>query len=525
MIDDLKRRKPHYISDWTDSIHPKILSSALFMFFTSIAPAITFAAMLDKNTRQDGVPQIGPPEVIFSTALTGCLFAIFSGQPLCIVGVTGPVSIFTIAVFSITSGFNIKFLPFYCWVQIWAALMHMLMAITGACSALKFVSRYSCETFGMLIATIYIFTGAENLVKYFNDKETDVALLSLLLGLGTAWLALTLSGARGWSLFHRLIRVSIADYAPTFSILLFCAIPYVLANSMTPAGGGGNSKTTIATLVVPSTFSPTVTGRAWVVDPGDCPVWAVFFAIVPAFLLTVLFFFDHNVSSLLCQAPEFGLKKGSAYHWDFFVIGVLILITGFLGIPPVNGLIPQAPLHTDSLCEKVFRTDERTGLKVEVIVKCHEQRVSNFMQAALIGCMMPAITVVGYLPIATLDGCFLFMGIASFGGNTFYNRILLFITDKNLRDVRGLDFVDRVQLKTIFLFTLTQVFFLGTIFAITRFPGIDGFFPLLIAILVPVRIYILPRLFGAANVDAMDAVGSAPSEQQGAKVAADPITA
>ena len=32
-------------------------------------------------------------------------------------------------------------------------------------------------------------------------------------------------------------------------------------------------------------------------------------------ILTVLFFFDHNVSSLLCQVPEFGLKKGSSYHW------------------------------------------------------------------------------------------------------------------------------------------------------------------------------------------------------------------
>ena len=156
-------------------------------------------------------------------------------------------------------------------------------------------------------------------------------------------------------------------------------------------------------------FSPTASGRPWLLSPAECPGWAIALAIGPAALLTVLFFFDHNVSSLLCQAPEFGLRKGSAYHWDFFVIGIQILITGLLGIPPVNGLIPQAPLHTDSLCEKAFRTDPKTGQTSEVIVRCHEQRVSNLMQAVLIGSMMPAIRIVGYLPISVLDGLFLFM--------------------------------------------------------------------------------------------------------------------
>jgi len=127
---------------------------------------------------------------------------------------------------------------------------------------------------------------------------------------------------------------------------------------------------------------------------------------------------------------------------------VQILITGLLGIPPVNGLIPQAPLHTDSLCDKKF-VEDADGNKTEVIVGCHEQRVSglsqalglglglgvanpnpspspspnpnpnpnpNLAQAVLIGLTLAAISVVGLLPIAALDGLFLYMGIASFGG-------------------------------------------------------------------------------------------------------------
>ena len=55
MGNDLRRRRPHYLSDWTDGFHRKVLSSSLFMFFTSIGPAITFAALLNLNTEVDGV--------------------------------------------------------------------------------------------------------------------------------------------------------------------------------------------------------------------------------------------------------------------------------------------------------------------------------------------------------------------------------------------------------------------------------------------------------------------------------------
>lgn len=44
----------------------------------------------------------------------------------------------------------------------------------------------------------------------------------------------------------------------------------------------------------------------WVLNlMGDgMEVWHVFVAIVPAMMLLVLFFFDHNVSSILAQSPR-----------------------------------------------------------------------------------------------------------------------------------------------------------------------------------------------------------------------------
>uniref|UniRef100_A0A7S0NMB4 Bicarbonate transporter-like transmembrane domain-containing protein n=1 Tax=Calcidiscus leptoporus TaxID=127549 RepID=A0A7S0NMB4_9EUKA len=511
---DLARRRPFYISDWKDAYTRKAISSALFMFFTSIAPAVTFSSVLDSKTRVDDRPQLGPVEVILSTAITGTIFAIFGGQPLVIVGVTGPVTIFTIAVFNVADALDVDFVPFYCWVQIWSALMHMVLAVVNACDLITLVTRYSCETFGMLIAIIYIYNGLYNLIDYFVVKTSEVALLSLITGLGTAYLALLLTSARGWSIFTRTPRSLIADYGATVAIVFFCFVPYMGSNyDLTPAAQGDEiSRTSIETLEVPDTVQPSA-DRGWLVNPADCPVWAIFLAIVPAFILTVLFFFDHNVSSLLCQAPEFGLKKGSAYHWDFFIVGVQILVTGLLGIPPVNGLIPQAPLHTDSLCDKEWRV--RPGGsgchdKVEVIVRCHEQRVSGLAQAVLIGLTLCALTVIGYVPIAALDGLFLYMGVASFAGNSFYQRIMLFITDATRRDARGLDFLDKVPMPVIRKYTALQLVILVCIFGVTLVPYADCLFPVFIAVLVPLRIYTLPKMFGRSYVDLLDAEGQAP---------------
>jgi hypothetical protein len=60
-------------------------------------------------------PRSAPPrlQVLLSTSLCGVLFAIFSGQPLVIVGVTGPVSIFSVTLYNIADALGVPFLPWW----------------------------------------------------------------------------------------------------------------------------------------------------------------------------------------------------------------------------------------------------------------------------------------------------------------------------------------------------------------------------------------------------------------------------
>jgi boron transporter len=484
--EDFQRRMPHYISDWTDGWNLKVLAAILFIFFTSIGPAITFAELLQAETGQ-----IGVVEVLLSSALSGGIFSIFAGQPLVILGVTGPVSILTISIYGMAKTLGVNFLPFYAWSQIWAALMHMVLAAINACDFIAYVTRFSCETFGVLIALIYLYTGIYGVVEYFNEEDFSHALLQLLLAFGTVYLANILSAARDWKVTNAAIREVIADYGPTVSLIAWAGISW--------AGRAGN--TNIPRLSVPDSFETTA-NRSWFVDLSDIESWAIIAAIIPGIIITVLFVFDHNVSSLMAQGEELNLKKGSAFHLDFFVLGFCILVTGLLGIPPCNGLIPQAPLHTKALSQT--SEVEINGVRTRKIDHVYEQRYSNLIQACLtlIMCFPPMLHIIGMIPQSSLDGLFIFMGLASFDGNQFYERIMLYVTEPRLRSSQYNFFVE-LPFHTINRFTFIQAICCLVIFGLTLTPA-AMIFPLLIAALVAIRIYGLSKYFSKKDLDLLD---------------------
>ena len=86
-------------------------------------------------------------------------------------------------------------------------------------------------------------------------------------------------------------------------------------------------------------------------DMGKVPGAYIAGALVPALIITILFYFDHSVSSQLAQTPDFNLRKPSAYSWDLFLLGLMTIACGIIGVPPVNGVLPQVltpTLHTSA---------------------------------------------------------------------------------------------------------------------------------------------------------------------------------
>jgi hypothetical protein len=106
---DIARRRPHYLGDFRDGLHVKCIASVLFLYFACLAPAVTFGGVMAVQT--DG--HIGAVEMIAASAVCGIVFALVSGQPLIILGGTGPLLVFTAILYRLCVDLAQPFLPVY----------------------------------------------------------------------------------------------------------------------------------------------------------------------------------------------------------------------------------------------------------------------------------------------------------------------------------------------------------------------------------------------------------------------------
>lgn len=164
--------------------------------------------------------------------------------------------------------------------------------------------------------------------------------------------------------------------------------------------------------------------------------------------------------------------------------------------------------HIDApVDETVFDVEKEIDDLLPVEVK--EQRVSNLLQATMVGGCVAAMPALRMIPTSVLWGYFAYMAIESLPGNQFWERILLLFTApsrryKVLEDYHA-TFVETVPFKSIVAFTIFQTLYLLACFGITWVPIAGLLFPLLIMLLVPVRQYILPRFFKGAHLQDLDA--------------------
>lgn len=113
------------------------------------------------------------------------------------------------------------------------------------------------------------------------------------------------------------------DYGAVLSILVFSALTYI------PLVSDVN----MPTLSVPDSFRTTLEGRSWFIkEIGDLKVGYIFAAFIPAFILIILVFLDHNIAALLATDEDFKLKKVIIFY---LYLTKLILIF----------IISQQPFH------------------------------------------------------------------------------------------------------------------------------------------------------------------------------------
>ena len=90
MRNDIKRKKPFFLSDFKDAISLQCVASYFFIYFACLTPIITFGGLLGDATGNS----MASMESLVSGLIVGVIYGLFSGQPLTILGSTGPVLVF-----------------------------------------------------------------------------------------------------------------------------------------------------------------------------------------------------------------------------------------------------------------------------------------------------------------------------------------------------------------------------------------------------------------------------------------------
>ncbi|XP_020592649.1 boron transporter 4-like [Phalaenopsis equestris] len=342
-------------------IYFRILAPTTYIFFASALPVIAFGEQLSKDT--DGV--LSTVETLASTAICGIIHSIIGGQPMLIVGVAEPTVIMYTYLYKFASrrvdlGPHL-FLAWSGWICIWTSCMLFILALLNASAIITRFTKIAGELFGTLIAVFFIQQAIKGLVSEFNVPKGEDSglpwykfewlyvngLLGIIFAFGLLYTCLKSRGARTWCYGTGFVstgwlRSFIADYGIPLMVVVWSGMSYTVPSKV-PSG------------VPRRLFSPlpweSKSLHHWTVaeDLFSVPPVYIAGALVPALMVTGLYFFYHSVASQMAQQKEYNLKNPSAYHYDILILGFMVLICGFLGIPPSNGVLPQSPMHTKSL--------------------------------------------------------------------------------------------------------------------------------------------------------------------------------
>ena len=257
---------------------------------------------------------------------------------------------------------------FRAWVGLWTAFILIVIVITDCSALVKYITRFTEESFAALIAFIFIMESVKKLLAIrksrpftsdplnyyteFNTNENcfrclqkgangtfetpintslvslnrtecaslgaeyeyvtkckyspDVFFVSVFLYTLTFLLAMTLRYFRTSRFFPTFVRSKVADFGVVITILIAVGTDYALGFD-TPK------------LIVPIKFQNTIPSRGWIINPlerNKNKPWLVAAAI----------------TAVIVNRKENKLKKSSGYHLDLLIVAITIGINSILGL-------------------------------------------------------------------------------------------------------------------------------------------------------------------------------------------------
>uniref|UniRef100_A0A8C2DDY3 Anion exchange protein n=1 Tax=Cyprinus carpio TaxID=7962 RepID=A0A8C2DDY3_CYPCA len=518
LIHDIRRRYPRYISDLKDAVDTQCIAAVIFIYFAALSPTITFGGLLGEKTQG----MMGVSELIISTATVGVLFSLLAGQPLLIIGFSGPLLVFEEAFYKFCQAQGFEYLTGRVWIGFWLIFIVLVIVAAEGSFLVRYISPFTQEIFAFLISLIFIYETFSKLIKVFQEhplmksyptapelpafpqghsvigepilNQPNTALLSLVLMMGTFFVAFFLRKFRNSRFLGGKARRIIGDFGIPISILISVLVDCTIPETYTQK------------LNVPSGFSVTSPDkRSWFISPfGDkqpFPVWMMGASVIPALLVFILIFMETQITT----KKERRLVKGSGFHLDLLLIVTLGAVCPLFGLPWLTAATVRSVTHVNALT--VMSKATAPGEK-PMIQEVKEQRVTGMCVAILVGLSIVMTDVLRHIPLAVLFGIFLYMGITSLTGIQLYERITLMVTPAKHHPDHI--YVTKVKTWRMNMFTIIQLLCIALLWVVKSTVASLAF-PFILIMTVPLRRLILTRIFEERELAALDADEDSPN--------------
>ncbi|KAM9603752.1 electroneutral sodium bicarbonate exchanger 1-like, partial [Morphnus guianensis] len=156
---DVKRKAPWFWSDFRDGLSLQCLASFLFLYCACMSPVITFGGLLGEATNG----HISAMESLLGASMAGVVYSLFAGQPLTILGSTGPVLVFEKILYKFCKEYTLSYLSLRACIGLWTAFLCIVLVATDASCLVCYVTRFTEEAFASLICIIFIYEALEKL--------------------------------------------------------------------------------------------------------------------------------------------------------------------------------------------------------------------------------------------------------------------------------------------------------------------------------------------------------------------------
>uniref|UniRef100_A0A3Q3CZY0 Anion exchange protein n=1 Tax=Haplochromis burtoni TaxID=8153 RepID=A0A3Q3CZY0_HAPBU len=535
LILDIKRKAPFYWSDFKDGVSLQCVASFLFLYCACMSPVITFGGLLGEATEG----RISAIESLFGASMTGVAYSLFAGQPLTILGSTGPVLVFEKILFKFCKDYDLSYLSLRTCIGLWTALLCLLLVATDASSLVCYITRFTEEAFAALICLIFIYEALEKLFHlgelYPYNAYSDLDKLTLayckcaepdnpsnetveiwternITASAVPWTNLTVKECI--SLHGHFVGTACGHHGPyTPDVLFWSAILFFSTFFMsaflkqfktsryfpTKVRSMISDFAVFLTIVfmvlidfaigvpsqklkVPSKFQPTRDDRGWFINPiGRNPWWTALVASIPALLCTILIFMDQQITAVIVNRKEHKLLKGCGYHLDLLMVGVMLAVCSIMGLPWFVAATVLSISHVNSL--KLESESSAPGEQPRFL-GIREQRLTGLVIFLLMGLSVFMTRALKLIPMPVLYGVFLYMGVSSLKGIQFFDRLKLFgMPAKHQPDFI---YLRHVPLRKVHLFTVTQLTCLVLLWVIKTSPAAIVF-PMMVLALVFIR--------------------------------------